>query len=70
MKASINVINGFSAHADSDALVNYAEKVGADAESIFLVHGEPDQSEILVDRIADRIGKTAIIPALGETFVL
>ncbi len=70
VKASINIINGFSAHADSDALVNYAEKVGADAESIFLVHGEPDQSEILASRIADRIGKTAIIPAFGETFEL
>ncbi len=70
VRASINVINGFSAHADSDALVNYAEKVGADAESIFLVHGEPDQSEMLASRIADRIGKTAIIPARGETFEL
>jgi predicted metal-dependent RNase len=50
--------------------VNYAEKVGANAKSIFLVHGEPEQSEILANRIADRIGKTAIIPALGETFEL
>ena len=70
VKARIEIINGFSAHADSDALVTYASKVGANAESIFLVHGESDQSELLVNRIADRIGKTALIPALGETFEL
>ncbi|MEN8208953.1 MAG: MBL fold metallo-hydrolase [Candidatus Fermentibacteria bacterium] len=70
VNASINVINGFSAHADSDALVNYAVKVGADAENIFLVHGEPDQSNLLAGRILDRIDKTAIIPAPGDTFEL
>ncbi|MCK4806438.1 MAG: MBL fold metallo-hydrolase, partial [Candidatus Aegiribacteria sp.] len=61
---------GFSAHADSDALVEYANEVGSSAESIFLVHGEPDQCEILADRIAERIGKTSIIPAQGEAFEL
>ncbi len=70
VEASIDVINGFSAHADSDALVNYAEEVGSTAKSIFLVHGEPDQCKILADRIADRINKTSIIPALGESFEL
>ncbi len=70
VEASINVINGFSAHADSDALVNYAEEVGSTAKSIFLVHGESDQCKMLADRITDRIDKTSIIPALGESFEL
>lgn len=70
VNSRVEVINGFSAHADSDALVDYAEKVGSDAESIFLVHGEPDQSEILSNRIADRINKIPVVPARGETFEL
>ncbi len=70
VKASIEIINGFSAHADSDALLAYAKEIGSTAESIFLVHGEPDQAEILSDRIAEGIGKIPIIPAPGETFEL
>jgi metallo-beta-lactamase family protein len=70
VNSRIEVINGFSAHADSDALLAYANEVGRTAESIFLVHGEPDQSEVLSNRIADRMGKTPFIPARGETFEL
>lgn len=68
VKAGIEVINGFSAHADSDALVDYAEKVGKDAKNIFLVHGELDQSEVLARRIFERIDIEPVIPSMGETF--
>jgi metallo-beta-lactamase family protein len=70
VKAGIEIINGFSAHADSDALVSYAAEVGSDAETIFLVHGELDQSELLSQRIMNRIGRKPVIPAFGETFEL
>ncbi len=70
LNARVEVINGFSAHADSDALLEYAEKVGSTADSIFLVHGELDQCEILSNRIEDRIHKKPFIPARGETFEL
>lgn len=68
VRAGLEVINGFSAHADSDALVNYAEKVAKDAKDIFLVHGELDQSEILAKRIFERIDIEPVIPSMGETY--
>jgi len=68
VNSSIEVINGFSAHADSDALVDYAQEVGSSAETIFLVHGELEQSELLSSRIEDRIGILPVIPAMGEMF--
>jgi len=68
VKAHVEIINGFSAHADSDALLAYAEEVGGDADSIFLVHGEPDQCELLANRITSSIGKEPVVPARGETF--
>ena len=48
----------------------YANEVGSNAESIYLVHGEPDQSEILSNRIVDSMGIVPVIPARGETFEL
>jgi metallo-beta-lactamase family protein len=67
VRSRIEVINGFSAHADSDALVDYAEKVGGDASEIFLVHGEEDQMQILADLIMERTGIQPLQPQRGES---
>ena len=68
VRAGVEVINGFSAHADSDALLEYAATTGERARSIYLVHGETDQSGILADRINRATGKIPVIPARGETY--
>lgn len=70
LNATVEVINGFSAHADSDALLSYAATVGENAEQIILVHGEEKQAEALASRILDKTGKEVLIPARGETFEL
>lgn len=44
-KAEVVVLNEFSAHADRDDLISFAEKVSP--ERIFLVHGEENQMEPL-----------------------
>jgi len=44
-KAEVVVLNEFSAHADRNDLISFAEKVSP--ERIFLVHGEEDQMEPL-----------------------
>ncbi|MFO8183464.1 MAG: MBL fold metallo-hydrolase [Candidatus Aegiribacteria sp.] len=70
VNAGVEVINGFSAHADSDALVDYAEKTAGEAENIFLVHGELEQSTVLSRRIEERTGIAPSIPSRGESFEL
>jgi len=67
VEASIHVIDGFSAHADSDALLDYAARVGGNAENVFLVHGEYQQSRVLAERIGKTVGVIPAIPDRGET---
>jgi len=66
----VEVINGFSAHADSDDLMLFLKRVGERTERIILVHGEKDQSEALRSRIIEESGKDAHIAVLGETLEL
>ncbi len=68
LNASVEVINGFSAHADSDALLRYAQTVGRNAGKIILVHGEKEQQQVLASRILDDMGKEVFIPDRGESF--
>jgi metallo-beta-lactamase family protein len=68
--AEVEVINGFSAHADSDDLAAYRQKVGERADRVILVHGEPDQSKALAARIEADGGVDVHIASQGETLEL
>ncbi len=45
--AQVVTINGFSAHAGQDQLVEYALRVKGKARQVILVHGEPDPAKTL-----------------------
>lgn len=64
VKAQIHTINGFSAHADRDDLLKWAEHIGPKARFI-VVHGEPKSSEALATGLRDK-GFAATVPALGD----
>ena len=64
VKAQIHTINGFSAHADRDDLLKWAEHIGAKARFI-VVHGEPKSSEALATGLRDK-GFAATVPARGD----
>lgn len=66
-KAEVSVIDGFSAHADSDGLVGYARAVGSKAARTVLVHGEQEQSAALQKRLRGEAGVECTIAAPGET---
>lgn len=46
VKASVHTINGFSAHADQNAIIKWISKM-EDLNRIFLIHGERDKQIIL-----------------------
>jgi metallo-beta-lactamase family protein len=46
-RAQVAAINGFSAHAGQDLLVEYALRVKGKAQQVILVHGEPSAAFIL-----------------------
>lgn len=47
LKAEVEVINAFSAHADKNDLVEYIAKTKGRMKKVFIVHGDIDQSEAL-----------------------
>jgi metallo-beta-lactamase family protein len=66
-KAQVRIINGFSAHADSDGLLAYAKAVSEKTGRVILVHGEPDQTRALEKRLREEAGIQARAASHGET---
>ena len=71
LKARVETINGFSAHADRNELLDYARQLGAPRlKSVFVVHGEEASSQALAYGLSGLgVGK-AIVPQPGEEFEL
>ena len=51
VRAEIVTINGLSAHAGQDFLLEYAGAVKKQVKHIFLVHGEPDAANALMEKM-------------------
>ncbi len=67
-RASVEVLDSFSAHADRNDLIDYARHSGA--KQVFLVHGEQDAREALAETLRAEIGVDVHLPVRGEAFDL
>ena len=66
VRARINTINGFSAHADQAELLAWHKQTG-NPECTYLVHGD----EAVMSQFAARLkGTRVIMPALNESFAV
>lgn len=65
IKASVHTINGFSAHADQNELLNWM-KAFKTLDKIFLIHGERKKQEIFQKAIEEQLGKKVHIVKEGE----
>jgi metallo-beta-lactamase family protein len=67
-RAEIVVLNGFSAHADQQGLLDFAEGVRSRGplRRILLVHGEPPAQEALTRALTKRGFPSVYAPAPGE----
>jgi metallo-beta-lactamase family protein len=65
VNAEVRVLNAFSAHADRDELLWWAEQCGPQVRRFFLVHGDPDQSEAFAGHLS-KAGRTAFVPEEGQ----
>ena len=71
LRAEVIKINAFSAHADNDALVDYANECKSKLRQVFIVHGEIEKSEIVRAALKKKLNKiNPIIPKKEETFYL
>jgi len=68
LAAEVAVLNGFSAHADQNELVAFAEAVRAQGKlrQVILVHGEPPAQAALTSKLAEQGFPTVIAPAPGD----
>ncbi len=65
IKAKVHTINGFSAHADQNGLIDWMGKFKK-LDNIFIVHGERDKQEIFQQEIEKRLNKKSHIVKHGE----
>jgi metallo-beta-lactamase family protein len=70
IKAQVENISGFSAHADYNEILAWLIGFNRPPIKTFLVHGEPDASASLAEKITDKLGWNVVIPKFQESFTL
>jgi metallo-beta-lactamase family protein len=70
VQAKIENISGFSAHADYNEVLAWLMGFNRPPAKTFIVHGEPDASASLAQKIRDTFGWEVVIPQCGESFEL
>ena len=70
LRAHVEVLEGWSAHADRDELLTFVEAAlaGKRVKTIFTALGEPVAERFLAQRIHDYLGDKAIVPSMGQTW--
>ncbi len=68
VRAKVQTLSAWSAHADRDGLIAFADKcLEAGRTKLFFVGlGEPSSARFLAQRIHDYLGTKAVVPVAGE----
>jgi metallo-beta-lactamase family protein len=70
IRAEVISLLGLSAHADAGELLRWVRSRGASPRAVFIVHGEPDASAALAQRVQSELHVRTFTPKLGEVFDL
>lgn len=70
VKAKVYHIEGLSAHADQEELMDWAEGFCEKPKMTFIVHGEKKSAEALQQKLTEELGWNTVIPQYLESFVL
>lgn len=70
VRAKIVALRGYSAHKDSDNLVDFAETGAETLKKVFVAIGEPRAALFLAQRLRDELGLPAVVPEPGTTIPL
>jgi metallo-beta-lactamase family protein len=68
--AKVEMISGYSGHADYNEILAWLMGFNRPPERTFLVHGEPEAAQALADKIRTKLGWRVVIPKFGESFEL
>jgi metallo-beta-lactamase family protein len=71
LKAHVEVITGFSGHADRDELLEWAGAMQNKPEHTFIVHGEEESSQVLAENLQAKLGFSNIArPDMHQSYEL
>jgi metallo-beta-lactamase family protein len=70
VKAKVKQINGFSAHADRNEMLNWLLKFKTPPKEVFLVHGEPESAQAFGKFITEKTGWKTVVPAYEDEITL
>ncbi|WP_193175345.1 MBL fold metallo-hydrolase RNA specificity domain-containing protein [Oricola nitratireducens] len=67
VRASVHTLNGFSAHADRTALLDWAAVFRESPAQVFITHGEASAADALARTLRDDFGWCVSVPGPGRT---
>lgn len=70
VRAKVYPIEGLSAHADQEELMDWAEGFTEKPKYTFVVHGEEKSGEALAYKLKEELGWNTLIPTYLESFIL
>jgi metallo-beta-lactamase family protein len=70
VRAEVQSLDSLSGHADQGDLLEWIRPVAAGLRKVFLVHGEPKQSEVLAEKLRQIWGLDAHLASPGQSFDL
>jgi metallo-beta-lactamase family protein len=70
VRAKVYPIEGLSAHADQEELMDWAEGFTEKPKYTFVVHGEEKSGEALAFKLRQELGWNTLLPTYLESFVL
>ena len=70
VKCHVEKVEGFSAHADWKAVLQWLEGLPNTPKTVFTTHGEPEAAEAMAQHIRDRFGWNVHVPAYKESIEL
>jgi len=70
IRAEIETIGGYSAHADRNELRAWVRGLGGPVQRAFCVHGEPEQLQAMAELLREQGVRDVVVPAHGESFAL
>jgi metallo-beta-lactamase family protein len=67
VNAHVEVISGYSAHADQSGLLDWATHLKGRLKKVFLVHGEPEPANALAEKLRANGIPEVHYPKMGES---
>jgi metallo-beta-lactamase family protein len=68
LRARVEAINGYSAHADRNGLLDWARPIAKDLQRAFVVHGDPQPAAALADGLRQLGARDVAVPEQGDVF--